>query len=321
MKRYLSFLLVILIALALFTGCAKSEAAMDNWAEAPMADAPAADAAPMEPEAEYWADESVSDSAGGFDITDSQQKPVQDRKIIYTAEYSISTENYEQDYELILSAMNDAGGYLSAENTYGTEPVEYYDSGRHSDLTLRIPVENYNTFLNALEGIGTVDNKTQSTEDVTSEYYDNEARIEFYEAHYEKLMDYLDKAVAMEDILSIEAQIRDTLYTLDSLKGTRSYYDKMTQYTTVHVYLDEYVASTAVVVSKSPLGKRLSEGIVKTFKGMGVFFEEFLIVLVIILPWLILVGGLFCAVFFPLRRRRKKKLAAIKAAIKEGNDN
>lgn len=317
MKKYIAIITALLLALMLFAGCAaKSEESMDmGWADEPAADAP------MEaPEAEYWADDAImeeSKAEGGFDITDSQSKPVQERKIIYTAEYYITTEDYENDYQRIMDALDACGGYLSGENTYGTKPEEYGDSGRHSDLTLRVPVEHYNEFLDTLAGIGTVDNKIQSTEDVTTEYYDNEARIEFYEAHYEKLMDYLDKATEMEDILSIEAQIRDTLYTLDSLKGTRSYYDKMTQYTTVMIFLNEYVPSNTVVTSKSPLGQRLSEGLSDTFKGMGVFFEEFLIILVIILPWLILVGALFCAIFIPLHLRRKKKLAKIKESIKD----
>jgi len=204
--------------------------------------------------------------------------------------------------------MDSAKGYLSSENTRGTRPEEYGDPGRSANFTLRIPIENYANFLNTLAGIGTVESKSQYTEDVTTAYYDNEARIEFYEAHYEKLMDYLEKATEMEDVMSIEAQITETLLTLDSLKGTKSYYDSMTQFTTVNIYLYEIVYSGTVPVSKQGLGERISNSFGEVLSALGAFFEGVIVVIVGGAPIWIIIAIIFLAIFLPIRAHKKKKL-------------
>lgn len=321
MKRYLCILLTLVTVLAVLTGCAAgskySNMAMDTVAEEPAEDN-AYDVVADEM-AEY-----DTAAGSGFSLTENTVEPVQDRKIIYTADYTIATRNFEEDYGKILEAMDSAGGYLSQENTYGTEPKEYGDDGRYADITLRIPLEQYSAFLETLAGIGTVQSKNQYTEDVTTDYYDNESRIEFYEAHYEKLMEYLEKATSMEDILSIEAQITETLYTLDSLKGTRNYYDRMTQYTTVDIHLNEVVAGDRVVTSETSLGERISDGFHNVLNGLGVFFEGFLVFLISASPVLLILAAIFCAIFFPIhlhKKKKKAKRAALKAAEQPKAEN
>lgn len=305
MKKHLITIISILLIAMLFTGCAaKTEAPMADYAAgAPMEkyeDTATEEAAPMEePMAEA--------ESGGFDLLDNAEAQTGERKIIYTADYSISTENFDSDYNKVLAALESANGYLSSENTYGTRPEEYGDSGRSANFTLRIPIQNYANFLNTLAGIGTVESKSQYTEDVTTAYYDNEARIEFYEAHYEKLMDYLEKATEMEDVMSIEAQITETLLTLDSLKGTKSYYDNMTQYTTVHINLYEVVYNSGIPVSKQTLGQRISESFGEVLSALGAFFEVLLVVIIGGAPiWGVLLV-IFLAIFLPIRYSRKKR--------------
>ncbi len=322
MKKHLITIISILLIAMLFTGCAaKSEASVEN---SMAMGAPMAEEAPMEKYEEFATEEAapmeapMADAAsGGFDMLDNAEAQTGERKIIYTADYSISTENFDADYNKILDALESANGYLSSENTYGTRPEEYGDSGRSANFTLRIPIENYTNFLNTLSGIGTVESKSQYTEDVTTAYYDNEARIEFYEAHYEKLMDYLEKATEMEDVMSIEAQITETLLTLDSLKGTKRYYDSMTQYTTVHINLYEVVYNSAIPVSKRTLGQRISESFGEVISALGVFFEGLLVVIIGGAPvWGILVV-IALAIFLPIRFHRKKKQKKAEEAAKK----
>lgn len=314
MKRIIAVILTLLLTVCIFTGCAAKES-MDYVTEE---FAPMAESAPMEepmPEAEMeFKNESAAE--GGFDMLDNTEAHTGERKIIYTADYSISSEQFDADYNKILAAMETAGGYLSSENTNGTRPEEYGDPGRSANFTLRIPIENYASFLDALSGIGTVQSKSQFTEDVTTAYYDNEARIELYEAHYKKLMEYLDKAASIEDAMSIESQITETLYTIDSLKGTRSYYDSMTQYTTVNIYLWEVVYSSDVPVSKQTLGERISNSFSDVISALGVFFEGVLVVIVAGAPiWIILVI-IALAIILPIRAHRKKKQRKAEAALK-----
>ena len=301
MKKTFCLITVLLIIAMCFVGCAaKSDyAAEGEWYDAP-ADAPA------EPAPDDYREESTTSSIGGLDEASYVEN---DRKLIYTSEYTIETKSFEADYNAIIAALEASGGFLSGENTYGMKPEEYGDSGRHAELTLRIPVESYKTFLNELEGVGSITRRYRTTDDVTTSYYDNEARIELYEAHYEKLMGYLENASDINDIIAIESEMTDVLYTLDSLKGEKRHMDDRIEYCTVYIYLNEVVEYTEVVTSKESFASRVGSSFMSVIKWLGRFFEGFAVVFIAALPILAILAAIFSAIFFPVRAAKKKKKA------------
>ncbi|MGI6315601.1 MAG: DUF4349 domain-containing protein [Christensenellales bacterium] len=313
LRGWTALLLAAAAIIFLFCGCDGAKAPADryestsdsyyadtdwfNEAEFVEAEAPAQ----MEEQGAGLAGETI-----GAAVVDSS------RKLIYTADYTIETYKYEEDYSRILQSLAACGGFISSEVTWGVKPEAYGDAGRTTDFSLRIPIEQYKSFLDALAGVGEATHKTQTANDVTVSYYDNEARIELYEAHYDKLMEYLKNATEMADIIALESEMTDILYTLDALKGQQRYYDDQIAYTTVSIHLKEMVAPMEVVTSKESLGTRMSNAFMSVLKGLGVFFEGFLVVLVGALPILAILGILFCAIFFPVRaasRRKAKKRA------------
>ncbi len=316
MKKLLCLLLALIVLASAGCAAAESESNYSSYAEEP---ADAADymyeegsydsydvpAEAPAPEAEETAG-TASSSIGGLDEAEYVQN---DRKLIYTSEYTIETKAFEKDYSLILDAMEKAGGFVSSENTSGTKPEVYGDAGRTAHLTLRIPVGKYSAFLDGLEGVGSVLSKSRSTEDVTTDYYDNEARIELYEKHYEKLMGYLEKATDMEDIISIEREMNDVLYTIDELKGNKRYMDDRIEYCTAHIYLNEVVEYSEVTATKESFGDRVSESFTSVIKWLGRFFEGFAVVFISALPVLAILAAVFFAIFLPVRaaKRRKKR--------------
>jgi hypothetical protein len=230
-----------------------------------------------------------------------------DRKLIYTSGYTIETKNFEEDYNTIIAAVEKAGGFVPSEETWGTKPAVYGDSGRSSSLEFRIPIDTYENFLDSLEGVGSITKKNRSTDDVTTEYYDNEARIDLYEKHYDKLMDYLDKATEMSDVITIESEMTEVLYMIDALKGNKRYMDDLIELCTVRVNLNEVVEYTEVAISRDSLGDRISRAFNVVIKGLGRFFEDAIVVAIAALPILAICAVVFCAIFIPIKIARKRK--------------
>ena len=234
------------------------------------------------------------------------------RKLVYSASYTIETEKYTDDYARIIAAAKKYNGYISGENSYGTAPEEYGDSGRTAELTVRIPVESYTAFTSDLSGIGYTVQKSQNTDDITSQYSDVESRIDLLETQYDKLAAHLENATKMSDIIELEEEMCRILNELDELKGTRRHYDDMVAYSTVDIILNEVVKQGEVSTSKQGFWDRASDGFSSTLVGVGSFFESLGVFLVAASPVLLILGVIFAAIFVPIAlvRRKKRKKAA-----------
>ena len=253
---------------------------------------------------------------GGNITANTQRKPV------YSASYTIETEKYTDDYARIIAAAKKYNGYISGENSYGTAPEEYGDSGRTAELTVRIPVESYTAFTSDLSGIGYTVQKSQNTDDITSQYSDVESRIDLLETQYDKLAAHLENATKMSDIIELEEEMCRILNELDELKGTRRHYDDMVAYSTVDIILNEVVKQGEVSTSKQGFWDRASDGFSSTLVGVGSFFESLGVFLVAASPVLLILGVIFAAIFVPIAlvRRKKRRKAAFTAVESSTQD-
>ena len=78
----------------------------------------------------------------------------------------------------------------------------------------------------------------KSTDDLTSQYYDTDARIEMLNMRRDRLMGYLASATKAEDIVAFEQELSDVLYELDQLQGSKRQMDQLIDYATVDVTPD-----------------------------------------------------------------------------------
>ena len=313
MKKFICIIAVILVVFSI-SACAASKANGEAaGAPVPMpadgyayTEAAVAEEAWIEEPAEEMIEEESEASLGGLDAGEFTPS---DRKLIYTSNFNFQTKAFEKDYNSIIAAMTEVGGFKASESINGSKPEVYGDPGRYCYLQARIPIDKYEKFLSGIEGVGMLVSKNISTEDVTTTYYDNDARIELYEKHYDKLMGYLDKADKMEDIIVIEQEMTDVLYTLDQLKGTKRHLDDMIEYCTVNIELSEVVEYAEVTTSRATFGERVSDSLSEVFVGIGQFFEGFAVVFIASLPIVLILFAIFAAIFFPVRASAKKKKA------------
>lgn len=234
-----------------------------------------------------------------------------DRKLIYSVFLEISSQQYDADRAMIMQSLNQYGGYISSEYTYGTKPENSGDDGRNSSLCLRVPIENLEQFLAMIEDGSNVISRQMDVYDTTEYYFDTESRIELLETRYDKLNGYLQEATSMEDIITLEQEMSDILYQLDELKGTKRGLDDKVAYSTVEIELYEVVNASDVEYKSENLGTRIKNALTVTFRGVLSFLEGLLVVLIAALPVLAVLGGIAIVVVVivkqSIRISRKRK--------------
>ena len=157
------------------------------------------------------------------------------RKIIYNADLSLESTDFDAARTALTDAVEAHGGYISYSDLSGSAE----DQDRYSHYTVRIPADSYRAFLEAVSGAANVLSVSESAEDITSEYIDVEARIASLENQRSRLNELADTAETTADLLEIESQLSDVQYQLESYTRQRSWMDDQVQYSTVDIRLSE----------------------------------------------------------------------------------
>lgn len=221
------------------------------------------------------------------------------RKIIYTSQLDVETRDFDSSHTLLRSTATELGGYLESSSCYGSAE----NGNRCTDDTYRIPAAHYQEFLNSVGDIGSITYRSEQTEDITSRYVDVQARIDSLEAQRTRLQQLRDQADTLEDLLTIESQLSEVQYQLESYTAQRTLYDDQVDYCTVTVSLSEVQAYTPV----NTFSSRLSGAFGESLHGFVRFWQDLAILLVYALPYLAVLAVLAVLLIFAAKRLPRKK--------------
>lgn len=155
-------------------------------------------------------------------------------KIIYTANLSLESKDYDAARAALDEALQAAGGYLESSSEYsGT------DDSRSVSLTYRVPQENYDSFLAAIAEAGNVTYKNQQADDVTAQYLDVETRLENLKNQRTRLQQLQAQADNLSDLLEIESSLTDVQSQIESWQSQMDWYSNQVEECTVYVSLSE----------------------------------------------------------------------------------
>ena len=173
-------------------------------------------------------------------LSENDAAAVEDRQastspqIIYTANLTLESKDYDTARAALDAALNDAGGYLESSSEYSD-----IGSNRSVNLTFRVPEENYQSFLDAVAQAGNVTYKSQQADDVTTQYMDVETRLANLEAQRTRLQELQAQADNLSDLLQIETSLTDVQSQIESWQSQLDWYSNQVQQCTVYVNLSE----------------------------------------------------------------------------------
>lgn len=222
------------------------------------------------------------------------------RKVRMTAE----TEQMDALLTSLDQRITELGGYV--ENRQVTTSADSQSTKRSANLTIRIPAENLDGFVNKISETANVLSVNETAEDITLSYVATESRIKALETEQTRLLELLAAAENMEDLLTIESRLTDVRTELEQVNSLLRVYDNQVNYATVELSIQQ-VQEFTEVKEEAPSGffERAWDVLCNVCSGLGTIFRELGIILIGTSPiWLPAAGFL---VWWLFRKRKKKK--------------
>ena len=237
------------------------------------------------------------------------------RKIIKTANLNLQTLNFEEFQTALEQKLAEAGAFLQYADVSGTD---YYGGRKSANYTIRVPEANFSLFLSGIEGIATVVNKTLGEQDVTLSYVDTEAHIKTLEIEQERLFALLEKADTLDAIIKLEQRLSQVRYEIESYQAKLRTYDDKITYSTVQIYVYEVTK----VTEKEPqtLWERIRNGWSDTIYDISIGAQNFLVWVVINLPYLLFWGAVVVVLVIVLKKKSAKRKAKKLEKQSENNE-
>ena len=310
MKKSLSLLLALLMTLSLCACGAGSKSASYEYAS----EAPAA--------AYMSADMAAEDAGyGGFAVagnTNTAGEPGSDApetdpsKIIYSASATVETTDFDGSIAKLLALVEENKGWVEASSMNGANYrsiARGSSYNRSASYTLRIPSNKFELLMGSLSEIGNVPYSHTYTENVTSQYYDTQARLTAYQTQETRLLEMMEKAETVSDVIAIEEKLTELRYQIESLQSALKNWDRQVSYSTIDLEVME--VSEYTPEPQQSYGQELWQALTGAFRNLGQFFKDLLVFLVSAIPTILVLTALFF-IFRPLfrklaARRREKK--------------
>lgn len=214
------------------------------------------------------------------------------RKLIKNGTLSFETNDIEKTRKEIEKLYQEFNGYVASENHFN------YGERLTHEQEIRVPSKNFDPFVQKLELLGTkVENKNISTQDVTEEFIDVEARLKTkkdLEARYLELLKFAKK---VDEMLSIENQIGNVRGEIESMEGRLNYLKNQVAFSTIKISYYELTGMDFGFASK----------FVHSLKNGWDNLLTFLIAIVNVWPFFILVSA---SVFLFARYRKRLRAQA-----------
>ena len=291
-NKFFSLLLAVLLITSLLTACGASSnqtaAAYDSAAEVEMEYVVAEDA--------LYSSTNTNSSASESGQTG--------QKLIRKVNIDAETEDLETLLANLTDQVNALDGYIESQELYNGSS---YSSYRHrsANLTIRIPAEKLDSFVQQVKDVSNVVTYNESQDDVTLTYVSTESRIKALETEQERLLELLSKAENMSDLLEIEARLTDVRYELENVTSQLRVLANKVDYATVNLYISQVKVYTEV--EEQTVWQRIGSGFKQNLADIGEGLEDFFVWLVTYSPQLVVLAAVAVLIVWLARRNKKRK--------------
>lgn len=285
-RNLLALLLAVMLTLTACGGAA-SENASDMYYDAPAS-------------VEKGEMELVTDSAA----SNTSEALPENRKLIKTVRMDAETEALDDMLAALDSKVAGLGGYVESREVYNGSSYSQRRY-RNASLTIRIPAEKLDSFVNHVGGISNIVSSNESVEDITLQYVDTESRVNALKAEEERLLEMMEQAETMDELLAIEGRLTEIRYQLESFASRLRTYDNQVNYATVHLDISEVQEYTPV--AEETVWQRISGGFVDSMQNIGEGAVDFMVWLLANSPYLVVYGAIGTGIVLLVKKLRKPR--------------
>lgn len=257
------------------------------------------DSAGMEPSSDFARSEmgqdvtASDDEVGQADNSDSDVPSEGDaalettRQLIYVADIRLVVEDF--------STVEGKSGISQLIEQYGGHAADVSierDQGRarSGHWQARIPIKNYRTFLDKLQDLGYPEHLRETTEDVTAQYVDLDARIRNKQRLEERFLQLLDRSAGkINELIEVERELGRVRGEIERMQSMFRSLESRIKMTTVTINVREernYEPPQAPSFSR-----RIGKAWETSISMIDETSKTLLVVLVGLIPWLLVLAA------------------------------
>lgn len=305
MKKWIGGLTAAALVLCLFAGCSRETNQASSRAETK--------AVYDEGVSYEMAADSAAGSAANGSLSAAQKltgtaAPLpQNRKWIITMNLNAETEDLDGALEAITARIQALDGYVEGQSVTGSSATR--QRLRTASLTVRIPADRVDGFVEEVSGLTNVVFSSRNVQDITLSYSDTQGRVTALETEQARLLELMEQAETMSDLLEIESRLTEVRYQLESYGSALRLYDNQVDYATVELSITEVEKYTPV--EEPGFWQRITSGLADSIADLGDTLVNLVVWLLVDLPYLAVLAlaawGVTALTRRCLRRRKAKK--------------
>lgn len=313
-KKALTIVMAAAMLLGLLGGCGSKNLSMD--ADTPRGVLYADDGISYEAAMAAPAAMSGAGSNGKSAASTASIPLPENRKWVITMSLTAETENLTDAMGLLAEKIQASGGYVESQSVSGIA----VNSGRSPSayITVRVPAEQLDSFVEDVSGMTNVVSSSRYVEDITLSYTDTEGRVKALKTEEARLLELMEQAQTMSDLLEIEERLTEVRYELENYTSTLRLYDNQVDYATLDLTLREVAKFTPP--EKQGFWEKVTSGLADSIVDLGQGMVDVTAWVLIELPYLVLVGLLGWLTVFLTRRSIKKRRAKKAQKTQDGQN-
>ena len=257
------------------------------------------------------ADESGYNSSdtGGTGAVNAASLELSKEKLVYTTNITAETLEFEQSQTCLLETIEQYEGIVQSQNFSDDTSLTYYEDDNYKRrtliLTARIPSAHFVNFTTAVGDIGYIRNSHSSVENISQRYYDTQTRLNSLTVQEERLLQMLQDADSVEEMIQVEARLSEVQYQIDSASTALQYMDTDVAFSTVTINLFEVHKYSNIPSHRLNFGERLLSNLQSAGHSFLNVLEWLLTAFIYLFPYLIFIAAAIWLIH--LRRKRKRE--------------
>lgn len=176
---------------------------------------------------------------------ETKQRP----QLIKTASLKLRVGSIEESIKQVREVINaQQGDILSLNNrSNGTDAESYSTPSFRAQTTffeLRVPQDRFDSAVDALAEIGEIEDRSITTEDVSSQLVDLQARISNSQKSEEALKEIMSRSGEIADVLEVSRELSQVRQEIEQMKAAQKNLQTQVRYSTIRVSLVSAIAQT-----------------------------------------------------------------------------
>lgn len=203
-----------------------------------------------------------------------------------------------------------AGSATDGQTKSSAQSATTSSGDGYATIIVRVPGDGFNAALDRYARLGHVQSVATSSDDVTTQYVDLQARLDHYRAVSRRLVRFLGATHTISQMLAVQDRIDNVQLTVERLTAELKSLRETTTYGTITIELTEKGAQHAA----GPAGTSFWGTFTHSLWLLGRGLRGFALALIAVLPFVVLLGVLATGGWIATQRYRRRHEPAQKSA-------